>query len=123
MSKVMIILIFTGVFISGCGDGYYWYKKGSTLQQAEITCKECYIEAVSDRMEALHDAKREAQVSKMPFMPEAEKTFAYQLEDNNFYNCMKARGYREVSGDFLHPSLRKKLCSPIPSRNFPIAGE
>jgi len=123
MNKVAILSILTGMLVGGCGEGYYWYKKGATLQQAETACKECYIEAVSDRMVALHDAKREAQLTKMPYIPETEETFGYQLESNNFYNCMKSKGYREVSGDFLDPSLRKKSCSPIPSRNFPIAGE
>ena len=118
MDKMILILVLIGVLVGGCGPGYYWYKYEATLEETEADCIQCYIDSMSERVAAEHIAKQDAQVTQMPYIPDSRRT-----EEIGFYHCMKARGYREVSGDFLNPSLRKKFCSPTSKSNFPIAGK
>ena len=121
MTTVMMVLI--AVLIAGCGDGHYWYKRGATLKQAERACTECYLQAVSQRMTELHDGPRQAQATGMTYLPQAENRFADEFADIAFNNCMKGLGYREVSGEFLAPTVKKTYCNPTASSHFNIAGE
>ncbi len=123
MKKMTIVTILIGLFVGGCGNGYYWYKKGGSIEQAEADCVQCYLDSMSQRMSEQHDGRQDAQVTHTAYIPEAENPFGNQLEDIAFNNCMKGKGYREVSGEFLNPSLRKKSCSPTPESCFFIAGQ
>ena len=123
MKITIVMTVLITVFIGGCGDGYYWYKKGATLKQAEAACRECYREAMSQRMAELHDGRRESHATHATYIPETENSFENEFQSITFNNCMKARGYREVSGEYLDPSLRKKYCCPSSESIFNIAGE
>ena len=81
------------------------------------------MEALSQRMAELHDGPRQAQASQTAYIPEAENSFANRFEEIAFNNCMKGKGYREVSGEFLDTSLKKKFCCPSSESIFNIAGE
>ena len=123
MNKISIMALLICTLVSGCGPGYYWYKHDAFLEEAETACKQCYMDSKHEQILADHIAKQDAQVTQMTYIPEAENEFSRQSQDIGFRNCMKAKGYREISGDFLKPSLRTKFCNPTPDRSFSIAGK
>ena len=125
MRAITSILVFIGLFLSGCSSSrYYWYNPEKLLSEARQDCRECYDEAVEqaaddatleyydrrpyEMREAPYWSTRDKDSERIDLRPLWESTsLVTSHRENIFRGCMKSRGYRRTREDRLDRNIRK----------------
>lgn len=124
MKRFIFNLVIVTLLISGCAsEKRYWHKRSTTLEQANLDCRECWQEANQFTSLERSIYYQQSPKSDDPFLNDAMNSQYIRDQEQDFMNCMRGRGYRLVEKSWLPADARTQETVISAAANSAAAGQ